>query len=127
MHSRVRMMKSHRDQVTNELQEIQQIYASYCHSLETSENILCVCERERERIGGDLRKLKTGVMKLKDKQTTLENTALKKNLELESLKLNMNVDAQTLELWMGENERKSDDIVAINKYHRMDDAFIKVK
>ncbi|VDN09633.1 unnamed protein product [Dibothriocephalus latus] len=119
------MMKSHRDQVTNELQEIQQIYASYCRSLETSENIISVCERERERIGGDLRKLKTGITKMKEKQTSLENTALKKNLEIQSAKRKMNIDAQTLELWMDENERKSDDIVAINKYHHMDDRLIK--
>lgn len=54
-----------------------------------------------------------------------QNTLFKKTTELEELKLQMRWDEQALEAWLDDSARRADDIEAVQKYARQDEAKVK--
>eukprot|EP01012_Entosiphon_sulcatum_P050738 TRINITY_DN69648_c0_g1_i1.p1 TRINITY_DN69648_c0_g1~~TRINITY_DN69648_c0_g1_i1.p1 ORF type:complete len:868 (+),score=296.52 TRINITY_DN69648_c0_g1_i1:132-2735(+) len=123
--TRLQLMSDHLVNVKMEITNTQQLCESKKREIETEDHMAQLAERIVGRLRQELGIFAQQKAELQEKVDSIQNAIFQGNVRMDEYKAHMNFNQEELEQWDLARKQKEDDAMALQKYHRADEAKIK--
>ncbi|UYV62645.1 hypothetical protein LAZ67_2001397 [Cordylochernes scorpioides] len=117
--------EDHCKAIESELLYLQNVRCSRQNELETAENLQKVLNRELDWIKQQDQLTLKRIEESKSRQQNLQKELDQKTLEIEKLKSNINVNHETLDVWLAEAAQKEEENMVLIKYRQQNEFKLK--
>ena len=122
---RVSLMKSHLNNVRQEIVHTNGLLAAKQKEISTEKHLVALAEREKAAAMSEIVEADNGIKNEKEKIRSIQNQIYATNEALDKLKLSLNWNQEELEQWATAAAKKESDHLALEKFQRADDVKIK--
>ncbi|UJR23536.1 hypothetical protein I4U23_026526 [Adineta vaga] len=123
--TKIHMLEDHLKNVQDELGTTQRLFNARKHEVQTEEHMKMLNEREMGRLKQDILRVENEITTIKDRKSGLADEVFRVNQSLDEMKAQIKWDQQALEAWLEESAQKDEDVMALMKYTRQDEAKVK--
>jgi|UniRef100_A0A7S4FGB3 chromosome segregation ATPase len=123
--TRLNLMSEHLVNVRTEIKNTQELCEAKKREIETEDHMAQLAERTIGRVKAEMKTIAQQKTEIQDKLDNIQNSIFQGNMKMDDFKAHMNFNQEELEQWDLARKQKEDDALALQKYHRADDAKIK--
>ncbi len=122
---RVTLMKSHLNNVRQEIVHTNGLLAAKQKEIDTEKHLIALAEREKAAMVKEIHDADVAINEEKEKIRSLQSQMIVSNEEMDKLKLSLNWNQEELEQWATAAAKKESDNLALEKFQRADEVKIK--
>eukprot|EP00916_Digyalum_oweni_P019392 GHVL01032253.1.p1 GENE.GHVL01032253.1~~GHVL01032253.1.p1 ORF type:complete len:940 (-),score=187.98 GHVL01032253.1:4497-7316(-) len=122
---RIKVMSEHLINVRNELQLTQEIITARKEELNTENHMSHLERRKIERFISDIKKTSIEIEKYRERFAVAQKDVFRGNEKISDFQKKMNWNEEELENWKMHERQRDEDMLAIDKYKKVDDSRIR--